>query len=147
NNLFSEEENIILSIAQKPEEPFPQPSLEEDSLFKSIKNSVDKILPGTLTLKAMSPASSESEILRKHGIITYGIGPLINSGEGGTHQSNENIALEDLEEVPKREKKNEIIFLKNLIRTHKYKRKNPYNYRNSNNYFSMFFSIFFITYP
>jgi acetylornithine deacetylase/succinyl-diaminopimelate desuccinylase-like protein len=95
NNLFSEEENIILSIAQKPEEPFPQPSLEEDSLFKSIKNSVDKILPGTLTLKAMSPASSESEILRKHGIITYGIGPLINSGEGGPHQSNENIALED----------------------------------------------------
>lgn len=95
NNLFAEDENIILSVLEKPEMPFPQPSLEEDDLFKSIKNSVAKVFANTLTLQTMTPASSESEILRRHGITTYGIGPLINSGEGGPHQSNENIALED----------------------------------------------------
>lgn len=95
NSLFAEDENILLSVLEKPELPFPQPSLEEDELFKTIKNSVEKVFPETLTLKAMSPASSESEILRRHGIITYGIGPRINAGEGGPHQSNENIALDD----------------------------------------------------
>lgn len=95
SNLFVQDENIILSILEKPEMPFPQPSLQDDDLFVSIKNSVTKTFPNTLTLKTMTPASSESEVLRRHGIITYGIGPLINSGEGGPHQSNENIALED----------------------------------------------------
>lgn len=95
NGLFTEDESIILSILEKPEMPFPQPSLEEDTLFESIKNAVEKTFPGALTLQALSPASSESEILRRHGIITYGIGPLINEEEGGPHQSNENIALED----------------------------------------------------
>lgn len=95
NSLFSEDENIILSVLEKPEEPFPQPLLEEEDFFKSIKNSVEKTFPNTLTLQSLNPASSESEILRRHGIITYGIGPLINAGEGGPHQSNENIALED----------------------------------------------------
>ena len=95
NSLFSEDENIILSILEKPEMPFPQPSLEENPLFKSIKTSVEAVFPNTLTLQTMTPASSESEILRRHGIITYGIGPMLNASEGGPHQSNENIALED----------------------------------------------------
>lgn len=95
NSLFKEDESIFLSVLEKPELPFPQPSLEEDAFFKSIKSSVEKVFPNTLTLQAMTPASSESEILRRHGIITYGIGPLLNPGEGGPHQSNENISLED----------------------------------------------------
>ena len=95
NNLFKDDENIILSVIEKPELPFPQPQAQEDDFLKSIKASVEKVLPNTITLQAMSPASSESEVLRRHGIKTYGIGPLINSGEGGPHQSNENIALED----------------------------------------------------
>ena len=95
NNLFTQDESIILSVLEKPEKPFPQPSLEEDDLFQSIKKSVTTVFPKTLTLRTMTPASSESEILRRHGITTYGIGPLINSGEGGPHQSNENISLED----------------------------------------------------
>lgn len=95
NNLFEQDESIVLSILEKPEMPFPQPVLEEDDFFKSIKASVEKVFPNTLTLQAMSPASSESEILRRHGITTYGIGPLMNDGEGGPHQSNENITLDD----------------------------------------------------
>ena len=96
NKLFVDDENILLSVIEKPELPFPQPSLEEDDLFKSIQNGVEQIWPGTLTLKAMSPASSESEILRRHGIITYGIGPLMNSAaNGGPHQNDEYIALDD----------------------------------------------------
>jgi len=95
NNLFKEDEDIVLSIIEKPELPFPAPQASQDALFKSIKKSVEKVFPNALTLQAMSPASSESEILRRHGIKTYGIGPLINSGEGGPHQSNENISLED----------------------------------------------------
>ena len=95
NNLFKDDETIILSVIEKPEIPFPIPLAQEDEFFKSIKSSIEKVLPNTVTLQAMSPASSESEILRRHGIKTYGIGPLINSGEGGPHQSNENIALED----------------------------------------------------
>ena len=95
NNLFKDDENIILSVIEKPELPFPTPLAQEDDLFESIKNSVEKIMPDAITIQAMSPASSESEVLRRHGIKTYGIGPLVNSGEGGPHQSNENIALED----------------------------------------------------
>ena len=96
NNLFKDDETIILSVIEKPELPFPQPIAEEDDFFKSIKTSIEKVLPNTIILQAMSPASSESEILRRHNIKTYGIGPRINSEEdGGPHQSNENISLED----------------------------------------------------
>lgn len=94
NDLFKEDETILLSIIEKPELPFPKPLAEEDDFFKSIKTSIEKVLPGTIPLQAMSPASSESEVLRRHGIKTYGIGPLISS-EGGPHQSNEYIALAD----------------------------------------------------
>lgn len=94
--LFEDDENISLSVLEMPEMPFPKPpDAEQDVFFKAVENAATKTLPNALVVAGLSPASSESEFLRRHGVITYGIGPLMQRAQGGPHQPDENIALED----------------------------------------------------
>ncbi len=94
--LFAADPLVTLSIIEKPELPFPQPPANsEDLLFKSLEAAAAKVMPGSLTIAGMTPASSESEFLRRHGVITYGIGPVMPGETEGPHQPNENIAEED----------------------------------------------------
>lgn len=94
--LFEEDETITLTVIEKPEMPFPQPPQDfNDPLFKAIEKAAKEINPDILVLPGITPASSESEFLRRHGVITYGIGPLIQKESGGPHQPDENIEEKD----------------------------------------------------
>lgn len=94
--LFVNDPSITLSIIEKPDLPFPQPPVaSDDILFKSLEAAAAKIMPGSLTIAGMTPASSESEFLRRRGVITYGIGPVMPGETEGPHQPNESIAEED----------------------------------------------------
>lgn len=96
SRLFENDDSITLTMTERPELPFPQPDpYSNDALFKAIAKSVEELQPGALTLAGISPAASESEFLRRRGVITYGIGPHMEK-TGGPHQVNENIAEEDL---------------------------------------------------
>ncbi|MBO7605025.1 MAG: M20/M25/M40 family metallo-hydrolase, partial [Elusimicrobiaceae bacterium] len=75
--LFEEDEDIILTIKEQPVLPFPQPKdTFNDELYTALEKSAKTVYgQNTKILLGISPASSESEILRRHGILTYGIGP------------------------------------------------------------------------
>ncbi|MDR1684573.1 MAG: peptidase dimerization domain-containing protein, partial [Elusimicrobiota bacterium] len=93
--LFENDESITLTIIEQPETPYPQPPAQtEDRLFKAIEAAVQKIYPDALTLAGLSPASNESEFLRRHGILAYGIGPVMGKAKEGPHQADENILEE-----------------------------------------------------
>ena len=96
--LFEEDEDIILTIKEQPSLPFPQPKDKvNDELFSALEESAKEVYgENTKIILGISPASSESEILRRHGILTYGIGPRFNpqkeekeDQKGGPHQIDE----------------------------------------------------------
>lgn len=94
--LFAEDENVTLTVIERPEIPFPQPPASfDDPLFKAIEKAAEQTFPGILVLPGLTPASSESEFLRRHGVITYGIGPLLQKNGNGPHQPNESISEKD----------------------------------------------------
>ncbi|WP_424246039.1 acetylornithine deacetylase/succinyl-diaminopimelate desuccinylase-like protein [Elusimicrobium posterum] len=99
-SVFETDDNIFIEVLERPKTPFPQPSTGEDALFKSIKKSVETLRPEAITLMGMTPASSDSEILRRSGVTTYGLGTVTEAAEdiaqsGRAHAANENIKEED----------------------------------------------------
>lgn len=46
-----------------------------DPLFASIQKTASKLMPRAISVTGLSPASGDSEYLRKLGVITYGLGP------------------------------------------------------------------------
>lgn len=106
--LFEDDEDIILTIKEQPTLPFPQPRDDfNDELYFALKNGAQKVFgQNTDILLGMSPASGESEILRRHGILTYGIGPRLSASAkvenenqtGGPHQADEFIEEESFNE-------------------------------------------------
>ena len=106
--LFEDDEDIILTIKEQPIMPYPQPKDNfNDELYLALEKSAKTVYgQNTKILLGISPASSESEILRRHGILTYGIGPKIFSsvkGEkenqtGGPHQADEFIEEDSFKE-------------------------------------------------
>lgn len=94
--LFDTDENIVLEMIERPQTPSPAPQDGTDALFASIQKTADKLLPGAITVPGLSPASSDSEILRKLGVITYGLGPAMNPLQTNTaHAADEFINEED----------------------------------------------------
>ena len=91
--LFDGDENIILEILERPQTPGPKSMDGTDKLFASIKNTAGKLLPGAITVPGLSPASGDNEILRKLGVITYGLGPDMDPLAGNTpHAPDEHIS-------------------------------------------------------
>lgn len=97
--LFENDEDIILTIKEQPVLPFPQPKGDfNDELYLALEKSAKAVYgENTKILFGISPASSESEILRRLGILTYGIGPRLSNAQkedkeeqkGGPHQADE----------------------------------------------------------
>ena len=97
--LFEDDEDIILTVKEQPLLPFPQPKDNfNDELYSALQNSAKQVYgEDTELLLGISPASSESEILRRYGILTYGIGPRFftmqktdkEDQKGGPHQADE----------------------------------------------------------
>ena len=91
--LFAPQDNISLEILERPQLPFPTPMDGTDPLFASIEKTAQKLLPGSITVPGLSPASGDNEFLRKLGVITYGLGPDMDPLEENTaHSANEFIS-------------------------------------------------------
>lgn len=98
-NLFREDENINLEVLEGPQLPFPKPMDGQDELFAAIRTTATHIMPTAITVPGLSPASGDSEYLRRLGVITYGLGPSMDENdENLTHTANEFISEEDLYE-------------------------------------------------
>lgn len=106
--LFENDEDIMLTVKEQPLLPFPQPKdTFSDELFFALEKGAREVYgQDTKIVLGISPASSESEILRRHGILTYGIGPRFFTAQkidkedqkGGPHQADEFIEEENLKE-------------------------------------------------
>ena len=95
-SLFEGDDHIILEVLERPQTPSPKPMDGTDALFASIKNTASKLLPGAITVPGLSPASGDNEILRKLGVITYGLGPAMDPLAGNTaHSADEHIREQD----------------------------------------------------
>ena len=95
-SLFNNEENIVLEMIERPQTPAPEAMDGTDALFASIEKTAQKLLPGSITVPGLSPASSESEYLRRLGVITYGLGPDMDPLQANTiHAPDEFIREKD----------------------------------------------------
>ncbi len=95
--LFEGDENISLEVVEQPQIPFPDPMDGSDELFASIEKAGDRLVPHSITVPGMSPASGDSEFLRRKGVITYGLGPNMDpTQENRTHGADEFISKKDL---------------------------------------------------
>ena len=96
SHLFAQEPDISLEVLQRPQTPEPPAMDGTDELFKAIDATAKKLLPGAITVNGMSPASSDSEFLRRNGVITYGLGPEMDpADENSAHNGDEFIRQED----------------------------------------------------
>ena len=96
SRLFAQEPDISLEVIQRPQTPEPPVMNGTDELFGAIDATAKKLLPGSITVNGMSPASSDSEFLRRNGVITYGLGPQMNpTDENSAHNADEFIREED----------------------------------------------------
>lgn len=94
--LFADDENISLEILERPQTPSAPVMNGKDALFTSIEKTAHTLLPGAITAVGMSPASNDSEFLRRRGIITYGLGPKMYPLENNSaHSVNEFIYEQD----------------------------------------------------
>ena len=94
--LFEQDENISLEIVERPQPPTAPAMDGNDPLFASIARTAEKLFPGAVTVPGMSPASSDSEFLRKLDVITYGLGPVMTSDQPNTaHTADEFISEQD----------------------------------------------------
>ncbi len=90
--LFKDDDSIILEVLERPQTPGPKPMDGTDELFSSIQHTAGKLLPGAITVPGLSPASGDNEILRKLGVITYGLGPEMDPlAQNTAHTVNEYI--------------------------------------------------------
>lgn len=97
NQLFAEDPHISLEIVEHPQTPSAPAMDGTDVLFASIDRTAKKLFPGALTVTGMSPASGDSELLRKWGVITYGLGPTMDPLTKNTaHSADEFITEQDL---------------------------------------------------
>lgn len=94
------EDYLSLEILERPQLPFPAPMDGSDELFAALAQTAQAIWPGAVTVPGMSPASGDGEFLRRLGVITYGLGPAMNSQgpAAAAHAPDEYISENDYKE-------------------------------------------------
>ncbi len=101
-NFLGEDEGISVEILERPQLPFPKPMDGKDDLFLAISDAAEQMWPGAVAVPGLSPASGDSEFLRRLGVITYGLGPAMNMEEDeeapSAHTANEYISETDYQE-------------------------------------------------
>jgi len=98
--LATDSDGISIEILERPQLPFPKPMDGKDELFATIQKTASARWPGAATVPGMSPASGDSEFLRRLGVITYGLGPAMNTDEdtAAAHTADEYISEKDYQE-------------------------------------------------
>lgn len=93
--LLKEDKDIVLEVLERPEFPAPTAMDGTDPLFASIQKTAQKLMPGSITVPGLSPASGDNEFLRKLGVITYGLGPNMNPLDTNTAHAADEFIRED----------------------------------------------------
>lgn len=99
-NFLGNEEGLNVEILEQPQLPFPTPMDGKDELFASIAAVTQRTWADAVAVPGLSPASGDSEFLRRLGVITYGLGPAMNSEEStpSAHVADEYISEKDYQE-------------------------------------------------
>lgn len=107
---LGEDSSLSLEILEQPQLPFPKPMKGNDELFASISRTANATWPGSVAVPGMSPASGDSEFLRRLGVITYGLGPAMNShaDASSAHAADEYLSEADYQE--------QVSFFTNVVR-------------------------------
>ncbi len=94
------EDHLSLEILERPQLPFPATMDGSDDLFAALAQTAREMWPGAVTVPGMSPASGDGEFLRRMGVITYGLGPAMNSQgpAASPHAPDEYISEKDYQE-------------------------------------------------
>lgn len=102
-NFLQKEESVSLEVLERPQLPFPAPMDGSDELFASLSKTAARMWPDAVTVPGMSPASGDGEFLRRLGVITYGLGPAMDSQgpAAAPHTPDEFISEEDYREQVK----------------------------------------------
>lgn len=95
---LGEDDSITLEMLERPQLPFPQPMDGTDELFASLSHTAERMWPGTVTVTGMSPASGDGEFLRRLGVITYGLGPTLDTQTASAHTADEFISEKNYQE-------------------------------------------------
>lgn len=91
------DDGISITVLEEPRLPFPPPMKMDDGLFASITAAGGELVPGAKVVGAMLSGVTDSEYLRRRGIITYGLGSLAGQDSVvNIHGANERVAIEDL---------------------------------------------------
>jgi len=99
-NFLGDEYGVSVDILERPQLPFPKPMDGKDDLFLAIADATEQMWPGAVAVPGLSPASGDSEFLRRLGVITYGLGPAMSQEEDASsaHTANEYISEKDYQE-------------------------------------------------
>ncbi|MBR3631975.1 MAG: M20/M25/M40 family metallo-hydrolase [Elusimicrobiaceae bacterium] len=97
---LGKDESISIEIVERPQLPFPEPMTGNDELFTAIEQAAINLWPDAVATAAMSPASGDSEYLRRLGVITYGLGPALSTQADApsAHTADEYISEKDYQE-------------------------------------------------
>lgn len=97
------DEALSLEIVERPVAPLPKPMDGTDDLFASISKITERTWQEAVAVPGLNPASGDSELLRRMGVITYGLGPAMNTGENApsAHTADEYISEDDYREQVK----------------------------------------------
>ena len=90
------DDGISITVLEEPRLPFPAPMKMDDELFASITTAGSELIAGSKVVGAMLSGVTDSEYLRRRGVITYGLGPM--SGQENSvniHGVNERLSLQD----------------------------------------------------
>lgn len=100
---LGKDSDVIVEILEHPQLPFPQAMDGKDDLFTSIAAVTERTWPGAVAVPGLSPASGDSEFLRRLGVITYGLGPAMNTEDdtASAHTADEYISEKDYQEQVK----------------------------------------------
>jgi acetylornithine deacetylase/succinyl-diaminopimelate desuccinylase-like protein len=94
-----ENDNVEVSVLERPKLPFPKPMEMTDELYASIARATAQALPTAALVGGVLSPSNDSEHLRRKGTITYGIcGPATYGQSSGVHGIDERISENELEQ-------------------------------------------------
>ena len=87
---------ISITVLEEPRLPFPPPMKMDDELFSAISVAGAELVPGAKVVGAMLSGVTDSEYLRRRGVVTYGLGPLsLQENQVNIHGANERLSLDD----------------------------------------------------
>lgn len=96
-NAVIDEPSIDVSVAGSPDGLPPPPMPLDNAFFQAVRRVAEGLSPGAVVVPSMSAGSTDSERLRRRGVLTYGLQmPLAAEDEARIHGIDERMPLAGL---------------------------------------------------